>query len=419
MLNCPSNLNLEDFDYDLPEEKIAIFPNEIRENSKLLVFDGNQNKISHNFFTDICNFLPENSLIVINSTKVIPARFLLKKETGGMIELLCIEPILPSPNPQISIFTQSPTTWECIVGGRKVYEGMELFPISNEISFKAKILKRYENKAIVEFSWKPQNIFFNEILNNLGKIPLPPYLKREVGETDNLRYQTIYANNAGSVAAPTAGLHFSENILNEFNKKNIELAKIILHIGPGTFVPIESEIAEHQMHSEQIFVTKETIEKLTANYSNPKNFTVATGTTSLRTLETLYWIGIKILLKDIHSNDFQTLNGFHLEQNYSYQKGLAVENLTIEVKDVFSAILDKMNELQLEVLQGRTQLFIVPSYQIRTVNALITNFHLPKSTLLLLVSAFVGTDNCKAIYKSALQNDYKFLSYGDSSLLIR
>ena len=414
MINFPTNLNLDDFDYDLPDEKIALFPNEIRENSKLLVFDGNKNKMSHTFFADICNFLPENSLLVINSTKVIPARFLLKKESGGIIELLCIEPISPSTNPQIAIAAQSPTTWECIVGGRKVREEMELLPLVNEISLKAKILQRYENKAVVEFSWNLQNVSFGEILNNLGKIPLPPYIKREIAETDNLRYQTIFANNVGSVAAPTAGLHFSENILNEFNKKNIELAKIILHIGPGTFVPIEAEITDHQMHSEQIFITSETIEKLIANYSKSKNFTIATGTTSLRTLETLYWLGVKILRKDMNNKDLQNQNGFYLEQNYPYQK-----NSTIEVKDSFFAIFEKMNELQINVLQGRTQLFIVPSYQIRTANALITNFHLPQSTLLLLVSAFIGTENCKEIYKSALLNDYKFLSYGDTSLLIR
>ena len=411
----PNDLNLDDFDYELPENKIALFPNENREQSKLLVFDENKNeKITHSNFNCICDFIPENSLVVVNSTKVIPARFAMKKNTGGIVELLCIEPILPSTDPQITISSSSPSTWECIVGGRKILENTTLTPISPEINLQAFIKKRYENKATVEFSWQPENISFAEILNLLGKIPLPPYIKREVSEIDKNRYQTIYANDAGSVAAPTAGLHFSENILNEFGKKNIELAKIILHVGPGTFVPIEADVNSHQMHSEQIFVAKEAIEKLVANYSAQKNFTVATGTTSLRTLETLYWFGVKLLRKEFDVDNFDNAKGYFLEQNYPYKKAS-----DIEVVDAFSILLDFVNEKNIDLLHLRTQLFIVPSYKIRTINALITNFHLPKSTLLLLVSAFIGIDNCKNIYNSALSNDYKFLSYGDSSILIR
>jgi len=436
-ISFPNDLNLNDFDYELPENKIALFPNEKREQSKLLVFKNscshcedlseaiqkidchaeaarNDSKITHSNFNHLCDFIPENSLVIVNSTKVIPARFAMKKESGGVVELLLTEPISPSIEPQITIASGSPTVWECIVGGRKILENSFLFPTSSEINLKAFIKKRYENKATVELSWQPENISFAEILELLGKIPLPPYIKREVSEVDKNRYQTIYANSAGSVAAPTAGLHFSENIFNDFSKKNIEVAKIVLNVGPGTFVPIESDINSHQMHSEQIFVSKKTIEQIFNNYLKENSFTVATGTTSLRTLETLYWFGVGLIRKDIDVNNFDNEKGYFLEQNYPYQK-----ISDIKVVDAFSILLDFMNEKNIDLLHLRTQLFIVPSYEIKTTNALITNFHLPKSTLLLLVSAFIGTDNCKNIYNSALKNDYKFLSYGDSSLLIR
>lgn len=410
----PNDLNLSDFDYELPENKIALFPNEKREQSKLLVFDAHKNeKITHSNFSHLCDFIPENSLVVVNSTKVIPARFAMRKETGGVVELLLTEPIFPSTEPQITIASTSPTVWECIVGGRKILESSFLFPTSSEINLKAFIKKRYENKAIVEFSWQPENISFAEILELLGKIPLPPYIKREVSEVDKNRYQTIYANSAGSVAAPTAGLHFTENIFSDFKKKNIDIAKIVLNVGPGTFVPIESDVNSHQMHSEQIFVSKKTIEQIFNNYLKENNFTVATGTTSLRTLETLYWFGVRLIRKDFDVHNFDNTKGYFLEQNYPYQK-----ISDIKVVDSFSILLDFMNEKNIDLLHLRTQLFIVPSYKIRTINALITNFHLPKSTLLLLVSAFIGTANCKNIYNSALTNDYRFLSYGDSSLLI-
>ena len=473
----PKKLNLNDFDYELPENKIALFPNEKREQSKLLVFESsykentvidgrmqyaptvgaycirpsrNDSKITHSSFDKICDFIPENSLVILNSTKVIPARFAMKKESGGVVELLLTEPIFPSQDPQITISSNSPTVWECIVGGRKILENTILTPIGHMqcattspqfndsrgkvcspienntewqanpaptrnagvLNLKAFIKKRYENKATVEFSWQPENFSFAEVLELLGKIPLPPYIKREVSEIDKNRYQTVYAKIAGSVAAPTAGLHFSENIFSDFKNKNIEIAEVVLNVGPGTFVPIETEINFHQMHSEQIFVSKKTIEMLSENYLKEKSFTVATGTTSLRTLETLYWFGVRLLREDFDVENFDNSSGFFLEQNYPY-----LTKMDFTVEETFSILVDFLNKKNIDLLHLRTQLFIVPSYKIRTANALITNFHLPKSTLLLLVSAFVGTENCKNIYSSALENNYKFLSYGDSSLL--
>jgi S-adenosylmethionine:tRNA ribosyltransferase-isomerase len=404
----PTNLDLNDFNYSLPQDKIALFPNDTRDGSKLLVYNPNKKeKITHSHFSDLSHYLPNDSLLVINSTKVIPARIYMTKPTGGLIELLCVEPITPSNDPQIALSANSPTKWECIVGGRNVKEGMIL---SAKHSLNAHILKRYGNKAIVEFNWTPASISFAEILKLIGKIPLPPYINRNNSPNDDERYQTVYANFNGSVAAPTAGLHFSNDVLNDLKKKNISFAEVILHVGPGTFVPIENSINEHQMHSEQIFVSAKTINLLNDNYHKQNNFTVATGTTSLRTLETLFWIGVSLLNKNIP----QVPNEFIIEQSLPYS-----QNISITVQNAFNALCEYVNSNHIDTIHCRTSIFIVPSYNIRTINALITNFHLPKSTLMLLVSALSGTKNIKDIYHSALSNNYRFLSYGDSSLLFR
>ena len=408
-------LSLDEFYYDLPNNSIAQYPNKERSNSKLLVFNRDTNNITHTVFNNIYNYLPDNSLLVRNSTKVIPARFFMKKPTGGIIELLCISPISPSHDPQITIGAINKCSWECIVGGHHVKEGLILSlqdnsnDFLNKTDFKAKILSRKENKAIVEFVWQGDSPF-QKILENAGKIPLPPYIKREAENIDKTRYQTIYANIAGSVAAPTAGLHFSEEVLNNLSKKNIKISNVILHVGPGTFVPITTSIQEHNMHFEQIYIDKFTLNTLLEEYKKPNPFVIATGTTSLRTLETLYWLGIKSL-----NNEFELVdNNVILEQNYPYSAN--VDN--VSPYEALSSLLQQLEKRNIDNLECHTQLFITPGYKIKTIKALITNFHLPKSTLLLLVSAFIGINNWKHIYKEALDNDYKFLSYGDSSLLI-
>ena len=408
-------LSLDEFYYDLPNNSIAQYPNKERSNSKLLVFNRDTNNITHTVFNNIYNYLPDNSLLVRNSTKVIPARFFMKKPTGGIIELLCISPISPSHDPQITIGAINKCSWECIVGGHHVKEGLILSlqdnsnDFLNKTDFKAKILSRKENKAIVEFVWQGDSPF-QKILENAGKIPLPPYIKREAENIDKTRYQTIYANIAGSVAAPTAGLHFSEEVLNNLSKKNIKISNVILHVGPGTFVPITTSIQEHNMHFEQIYIDKFTLNTLLEEYKKSNPFVIATGTTSLRTLETLYWLGIKSL-----NNEFELVdNNVILEQNYPYSAN--VDN--VSPYEALSSLLQQIEKRNIDNLECHTQLFITPGYKIKTIKALITNFHLPKSTLLLLVSAFIGINNWKHIYKEALDNDYKFLSYGDSSLLI-
>ena len=408
-------LSLDEFYYDLPNNSIAQYPNKERSNSKLLVFNRDTNNITHTVFNNIYNYLPDNSLLVRNSTKVIPARFFMKKPTGGIIELLCISPISPSHDPQITIGAINKCSWECIVGGHHVKEGLILSlqdnsnDFLNKTDFKAKILSRKENKAIVEFVWQGDSPF-QKILENAGKIPLPPYIKREAENIDKTRYQTIYANIAGSVAAPTAGLHFSEEVLNNLSKKNIKISNVILHVGPGTFVPITTSIQEHNMHFEQIYIDKFTLNTLLEEYKKSNPFVIATGTTSLRTLETLYWLGIKSL-----NNEFELVdNNVILEQNYPYSAN--VDN--VSPYEALSSLLQQLEKRNIDNLECHTQLFITPGYKIKTIKALITNFHLPKSTLLLLVSAFIGINNWKHIYKEALDNDYKFLSYGDSSLLI-
>ncbi len=407
----PNNLNLNDFDYFLPQDRIALYPQKERNKSRLLVADARGNSIVHARFSDIHSFIPADSTLIINSTKVIPARFAMKKATGGEVELLCIAPISPSSDPQIAINAKNICRWECIVGGRNVSNGMTLTPLfsNDNVDFSAKIIERYDNIAVVEFSWNLAELCFRDILTVFGKIPLPPYIKRNIEQNDANRYQTVYANADGSVAAPTAGLHFTSEIFESLNKKNIKIHEIVLHIGPGTFVPISGEIHKHDMHYEKIFINIDFIENLAREYSKPNYFITVTGTTSLRTLETLYWTGVKVIKNDI---TLSNLNNIVLEQNYPY----ANDN-SIDAGAAFGALATAMRANKMNILQCQTQLFIVPGYKIRTVNALITNFHLPKSTLLLLVSAFIGTKKCKDIYSAALAENYHFLSYGDASLL--
>jgi len=403
-----ANIDLNGFDYELPKDRIALFPLEERDQSKLLVADCKSQRIEHSVFFNINDYLPSNSLIIVNATKVIQARIFMSKQTGGKAELLCVNPISPSSDPQITMSARKNCIWECIIGGRNIRENTKLFSNDNQLS--AKMLKRYENYAIVEFEYSASDTF-SEILLKIGQIPLPPYINRDIIELDKDRYQTVYSKAEGSVAAPTAGLHFTDKVIAKLKAKQILFDEVILHVGPGTFVPIEKSVAEHKMHKEQLFVSKATIENLIlAIRKNSK--IIATGTTSLRTLETLYWVGVKIHYQNFDINTNLLLNQFEPYQLLDKYPEITFEQSMIEIQQKFS----EENRL---FISGNTELFILPGYQIRTADGLITNFHLPKSTLLLLISAFVGGEFWKQIYNEALINNYRFLSYGDSSLLMR
>jgi len=433
------NIILDDYSYNLPKERIALYPLSDRSSSKLLVavnnllinnflikqsdnlnFQDSNLSVDHRLFKDIPSLIPENSLIFLNDTKVIPARLLFRKNTGGLVEIFCLDPVFPSTDPQISLQSEKKTIWNCLYSGRNIKEGssFQLTTNDSETILNALVLKKDGKNVLVEFRWDNCNEKFINIINKIGNIPLPPYINRETEESDYNTYQTVYASSDGSVASPTAGLHFTDNIFEELSKKNISIQKLTLHIGLGTFSLIESKkIANHNMHSELLSVNLITLKSL-LNFLQIKDNNkrlVAVGTTSIRTLETLYWLGVKIALGvkfNISFNDL-LLNQY---EPYYYQN---TANLPSPSESI-NLLVDYMeNQLKTNVLFGRTELFIVPGYDFKIVDTLITNFHLPGSTLILLVAAFIGKDNFYRIYNEALNNNYRFLSYGDSSILFR
>jgi len=398
-----SNINIQDYNYNLPDEKIAKYPLKDRENSKLLIYDNGN--ISEKKFKNITDLISENELLIFNNTKVIQARLNFKKETGAKIEVFCLEPIEPSDYNLIFQSTKS-CKWKCIVGNLKKWKKGN---ISFDYIDKNIVTKVYATKLssendshTIEFSWNNENISFADILEKNGEIPIPPYLNRKSEESDLTRYQTIYSKHKGSVAAPTAGLHFSEETLKKLNKKGVKIDNITLHVGAGTFKPVKtSSIINHEMHTEHFSVTKNLLENILNNIGK----IIAVGTTTVRTLESIYFLGLKL------QNNSKTIN-FHISQweVYNFEK-------KISVKDAIKNIINFMNINDIEIINASTQIIIVPGYKFMIVNKLITNFHQPKSTLLLLISAFVNED-WKSIYKFALENNFRFLSYGDSSLLI-
>ncbi len=397
------NININEFDYDLPKERIAKFPLEDRTKSKLLVFK--EEAITHSHFFNISEFLDKDYILIKNSTKVIFARILVKKQTGGKAEILCVEPISPSNDPQITLLSNQECTWKCIIGGKKITNAMILNSDNEKIKFSAEILEKNANNAIVKFKWE-ENYNFAQILDLLGEVPLPPYLERDSIEKDKTDYQTVYAQKEGSIAAPTAGLHFDNLILQKLSEKEINSYDLVLHVGPGTFLPVSSEdIANHVMHEEQIILEKQTLESILSELMKGKKI-IATGTTTLRTLESIFWYGYNI----IKSED----RNFNISQWGAYQESI---DDSINFSDTLNAIIDyHKND---DLIKGKTSIILVPGYKFRTATALITNFHQPKSTLLLLISAFIGNENRKKVYSSAMENNYRFLSYGDSSILFK
>jgi S-adenosylmethionine:tRNA ribosyltransferase-isomerase len=391
-------LDISEYTYQLPAEKIAIYPLNERDQSKLLVYKNR--RIHHTTFASLPDQLPANAFLFFNDTKVIPARLHFKKETGADIEIFLLHPVTPSELLPLTMSAVGSCSWKCAIGNLKRWpSGVRLKNVVGDVALEAVLASREE--GLVEFHW-PGKGTFAEILHAAGETPLPPYIKRKAGTADIERYQTIYSHFEGAVAAPTAGLHFTETVFSQLNQKKIQHDFLTLHVGAGTFQPIKTENAnEHVMHEEQIIIDRRNIENLVV----PGRLITAVGTTSLRTLESLYWFGAK-LLQDASAE-------FRITQNDAY----TIKNPPIPT-DALAAVAGCMDRRKIESLVGHTSLFIKPGYEFKITGALITNFHQPASTLLLLVAAFVGED-WKKIYAEALQSGYRFLSYGDSSLLFR
>lgn len=403
----PRNIHISDYNYTLPPERIARYPLAHRDQSKLLVYD--KGKISRHVFKDIAGFIPEYSLLVCNNTKVIQARLHFRKPTGALIEIFCLEPHLPNDY-QLIFEQREHCEWQCLVGNKKKWKDGKLalhFALgNNNVTLEAEITETAENHVVVRFSWNGK-FSFAEILEAIGELPIPPYLNRETEESDKETYQTVYSKIDGSVAAPTAGLHFTQNVFDSLKKRNIECDEVTLHVGAGTFKPVKAtEINGHEMHSEYICVKRHTIERLIAHGGH----CTAVGTTSVRTLESLFYIGLKIMRNPNISPD-----QLHVEQWLPYDTPEADND--IDPLQPLNAILTWLDTHNLNTIHTTTQIIIAPGYKYHIVERIITNFHMPQSTLLLLVSAFIGED-WKQVYDYALDNDFRFLSYGDSSILI-
>ncbi len=397
-------IHIEDYNYYLPDEKIAKYPLECRDGSKLLKY---QNAAVEEYrFTDLPSLLPEGALMVFNDTKVVPARLHFQRSTGAHIEIFCLEPV--RPNEYVTMFAEtSSCRWKCIVGNLKRWKNdtLDLYnPLNDgaiaQMALKADLMERDGETSIVEFSWS-SGIPFSKVLELGGSVPIPPYLNRDTEDVDLERYQTLYARYRGSVAAPTAGLHFTENVLEKIRSKGISTETVCLHVGAGTFLPVKSSlVSEHTMHREPFVVTCEFIEKLIA----AEGKLVAVGTTSVRTLESLYYVGVRCLEEGMPGDVDQWAP---YSRNYQYT-----------LKESLKAIVDYLKSNGLAELKVGTRIIIVPGYEFKVVDVLVTNFHQPQSTLLLLISAFVKGD-WKRIYEFALGHDFRFLSYGDSSVLFR
>ncbi|MGE0088755.1 MAG: S-adenosylmethionine:tRNA ribosyltransferase-isomerase [Bacteroidales bacterium] len=404
MLNKYRNIKIDEYDYTLPADRIPKYPLEKRDNSNLLIY--NSGSINKDQFFNLPDHIPTNSTLVFNNTKVIQARLLFKKDTGALIEIFCLEPVDPAD--YVLAFQQTERViWKCIIGNLKKWKDKELSleTIIHEktVIIKATKIKSEENAHFIEFTWNDNSVCFSNILENVGLTPIPPYLNRNSEEIDKERYQTIYSKLKGSVAAPTAGLHFTDDVINKLAKNGILFEEITLHVGAGTFKPVKSEsVADHEMHTEHFIVKKSTIKQLLTAEK-----IIAVGTTSVRTIESLYLLGIRAK-KLIGNSNLNT----HIAQWDAYR-----ENNHESRKEALQALFDYLTLHKQTKIYASTQIMIVPGYKFRLVDLLITNFHQPRSTLLLLIAAFIG-DNWKKVYDFAMKNDFRFLSYGDSSILI-
>jgi S-adenosylmethionine:tRNA ribosyltransferase-isomerase len=406
---APGNIQIKDYDYLLPLSRIAQYPVEQRDKSKLLIWkEGN---ITESVFAKIGDVLPADSILVFNDTKVIRARLIFSKNTGATIEVFCLEPLSPVTEIQASFAQTATCTWKCLVGNVKRWKD-GILKKSFVLEGNSYTLSAEKKENLLDgcfsilFRWEPSGLSFSEIIDRAGMVPLPPYITRASTSLDSIRYQTIYAKHEGSVAAPTAGLHFTESTLAILKKKNIAFKHITLHVGIGTFRPVSVEdIAAHIMHSEKVSVELSTLRDLV---SDLQKSIFAIGTTSVRTLESLYWLGVKLIIDgdgrhpEIHQWD---------AYDPSYDKD-------IPCTEALSALADYLAKTGCVRYTGGTALMIVPGYRFRIVKGMVTNFHIPQSTLLLLVAAFIG-ENWKVVYEYALQHDFRFLSYGDACLFFR
>ena len=400
------HIRISDYDYELPEERIAKFPLKERDNSKLLVW--RKGEISETVFRNLPELIDKGTLMVFNNTKVIQARLHFRKETGALIEIFCLEPYEPADYAQ-NFQQTSHAAWLCLVGNLKKWKEGSL---SRELNIKGKTVRLTATKREshgtsfrVDFTWDSESITFADILEEFGELPIPPYLNRKTEESDKTTYQTVYSKIKGSVAAPTAGLHFTDNVLRSLREKGVDMEEVTLHVGAGTFKPVKSEeISGHEMHTEHISVGRQTIEKLIEHDCD----VTAIGTTSVRTLESLYYIGVTAARNPDAGE----------EELYVPQWAPYSSDSAMSVLDSLRNILAYMDRHSLNVLRTSTQIIIAPGYEYKIVRRIVTNFHQPKSTLLLLVSAFVG-DGWRRIYDYALTHDFRFLSYGDSSIFIR
>ncbi|MBR6174867.1 MAG: S-adenosylmethionine:tRNA ribosyltransferase-isomerase [Bacteroidales bacterium] len=401
------NIRIEDYDYPLPESRIAYYPAPQRDNSKLLIYNKEKDTITDSVFHQLPDFLDENHWIVFNDSKVIHARLRVHNATGAAIEIFCLEPLAPSTDPAVAFTLTGSVTWKCMVGNARKWK----HPIEIEVPMEGRVVRilaergeAVEGTFEVTFTWTDPDVSFAEWIEAYGKVPLPPYIRRDAEESDTERYQTVYACHDGSVAAPTAGLHFTDGLIRSLKAKGVETEYVTLHVGAGTFKPVSSEtIGGHFMHEEKIVITEEFIRKL---QNNQGKRLIAVGTTVTRTLESLFVVGAKLhlgLANPLVVDQWETYDNPDIHQ--------------VTMGQSLAAILDYLREHDTDMLRAATRLIILPTYTRHVVSGLITNFHQPKSTLLLLISNFLG-DEWRRIYRHALDNDYRFLSYGDANLYL-
>lgn len=398
------NISVSDFTYTLPDDRIAKYPLEERDASRLLYYHAG--KMEDLLFRQLPGLLNQNDLLVFNNTRVIHARLHFKKSTGSVIEIFCLEPA-DGLDPVLAFQEKGVSRWKALIGNAKSWkedhQQIDVDVSGEIIPVKAFMEERLNDHFVVRFEWPGEHLF-SKIIEAAGKLPIPPYLKRETETEDLVRYQTVYAQSDGSVAAPTAGLHFTQRTFDELREKGVQTTQVTLHVGAGTFRPVKSDtLAGHDMHSEKIYIGRHTIEKLLDHSITGRIIVV--GTTSMRTVESLYWYGVKLLTANNDRFEIGQWDPYSLEQH-------------ITAADAFRAALNYMEQHNMTVLSGSTSILIAPGYRFHTIDGIITNFHQPNSTLLLLIAAFTG-DDWKKIYNHALLNGYRFLSYGDSSMLIR
>ncbi|MCE2503578.1 MAG: S-adenosylmethionine:tRNA ribosyltransferase-isomerase [Chlorobi bacterium] len=424
-LNDLPEIRVADYHYELPSERIAALPVEPRDSSRMLLCDRRTGEIKHHRFAELSLLLPEGSLLLMNDARVVRARLHLVKETGGHVEVLLLDPVVPSHDPAITLAAVGECTWHCMVGGLKKMRGGAIVSQRFEIHEKGvegRLLAILDGEnpsgTFLRFHWEPSTLSFSEVLEATGHVPLPTYIKREDEPGDAKSYQTVYSRNEGAVAAPTAGLHFTDDLLSRLSQRKVKTLRLTLHVGAGTFAPVKSSTAQdHHMHEERISIKSATLDSLIeyAGERERRNLPfIHVGTTTLRTLESLYWFGVKLSQGESEREE-QELRVRQWDAWRLRGKGGSLPPLS----EALHHVDEWRRGYGLSQLFGYTQLMIVPGYDFQTCDALLTNFHQPESTLILLVAAFLGNDLWRKVYSEALDKGYRFLSYGDSSLLVR